>query len=148
MSSGNHALYRFWKDEELLYIGITCNIPTRVREHKNSKPWWTDVNQITLEHYATRQDVEAAERQAIQNEEPVWNVTYNSGRGGGSAPRTIGVSPADIRIDELESETYMLTAEVAHANSTIEVRDQEVAYWKAKHLQICTNYAKAYSQYE
>lgn len=76
-----HVLYRFWNaDNELLYIGITVHLPTRLTQHRAEKDWWAEVTAITLEHYNTREDVLAAERAAIEAEWPIWNIKHNTSR--------------------------------------------------------------------
>jgi hypothetical protein len=72
------TLYRFFDASgALLYVGITCDLPERVRRHRGEKAWWLDVANITVQHYADRQSVEEAEREAIERERPRWNVVYN-----------------------------------------------------------------------
>jgi len=71
------ALYRFFgADDLLLYIGITNSVPRRFDQH-GDKPWWTQVERSTLEHYPSRREALAAEKAAIQAEKPVWNVCHN-----------------------------------------------------------------------
>lgn len=73
-----HALYRFFdRDGYLLYIGLTKNPGTRWPAHSKDKPWWTEVATITIEHYPTRAEVEAAEIAAIRAERPLYNVQHN-----------------------------------------------------------------------
>ena len=58
-----HALYRFFdRTDVLLYVGITANLPTRMKNHSKGKPWWTQIHNITIEHFDTRQDALDAER--------------------------------------------------------------------------------------
>lgn len=76
-----HVLYRFFAaNGELLYIGLTLNPGTRWKKHAKEKPWWTEVVGITLEHFPSREAVEAAEVAAIRAERPVYNITHNRGR--------------------------------------------------------------------
>jgi predicted GIY-YIG superfamily endonuclease len=74
----SQALYRFFDaDDELLYIGITSHLPGRVSEHEGEKPWWTDVERVSVEHFATREEVIEAEREAIRTEGPKHNISHN-----------------------------------------------------------------------
>lgn len=83
-----HALYRFYAaDGELLYIGITASLPTRIGDHRSDKPWWTKVADIKVEHFGDREAVLVAEAVAIRTERPTWNVTHN--RAAGSPTSTI-----------------------------------------------------------
>jgi hypothetical protein len=69
-----HALYRFFDESgTLLYVGITHHPTGRWRQHRGSKPWWHEVRTITLEPFADRRSVLAAERAAIAAERPSWN---------------------------------------------------------------------------
>ena len=72
-----HTLYRFYDAAgRLLYVGITANPITRFKQHRREKPWWLDVAEIKMQQFASRPDLENAERQAIRDERPLWNVIY------------------------------------------------------------------------
>lgn len=75
--SGSHALYRFFDaGGDLLYVGITNDPGRRWGRHSNSKPWWHEVDRIEIERYPDRTSVLAAERKAIQEESPRYNVVH------------------------------------------------------------------------
>lgn len=77
-ASRPHALYRFYDTHDrLLYIGITVSLPTRLTDHRDDKPWWRDVARMTVEHFADRESVLAAEKAAIVTERPLHNVHHN-----------------------------------------------------------------------
>ncbi len=63
----------------LLYVGIAGNPGRRFEQHKKDKPWWGDVANIRLEHFATRVDALAAEGVAIRTENPRHNIAGRSG---------------------------------------------------------------------
>lgn len=65
----------------LLYVGVTGDPGARWRAHSNEKAWWREVVTVEVEHYDTRDEVEAAEALAIKSEGPLHNVL------GGRAPR-------------------------------------------------------------
>jgi hypothetical protein len=89
-----HALYRFYgAGGTLLYIGLTANLPTRLINHRDEKPWWTGVARITVEHFPDRASVVEAERRAIEAERPLYNVQHN--RPQASPPRTAKVAATD-----------------------------------------------------
>jgi hypothetical protein len=78
LATRHHALYRFYdRSDVLLYVGITVDLPTRMGNHQTDKPWWADVARMTVEHHASRADVLDAERQAIRDEKPLYNVHHN-----------------------------------------------------------------------
>ena len=58
----------------LLYVGIAGNPGRRFQEHAGTKPWWVQVSWVSVEHYETRTEAEAAETAAIQTERPKYNV--------------------------------------------------------------------------
>lgn len=76
----SHALYRFYDTGgALLYVGITLNPAERWRAHRDEKPWWHEISTITIEVHPTRDTVLDAERAAIINEQPAYNVAHNRG---------------------------------------------------------------------
>lgn len=73
-----HALYRFFdRTDVLLYIGISVNLPARLRQHSGGKPWWLTVARISVEYYPSRDEALAAERAAIKAERPLFNDVHN-----------------------------------------------------------------------
>lgn len=73
-----HALYRFFDDQgSLLYVGLTVNLPTRLRDHHRGKAWWQSVARMTVQRYPTRAEVVFAERLAIIAEKPLHNVRHS-----------------------------------------------------------------------
>ncbi|MEV1013740.1 GIY-YIG nuclease family protein [Micromonospora sp. NPDC049801] len=73
-----HALYRFFdRTDVLLYVGITADLPTRLKSHRKGKPWWTQVANITIEPFETRQEALDAEKRAIREEGPLHNDQHN-----------------------------------------------------------------------
>lgn len=68
------ALYRFYDAaERLLYVGITDSVEARFAAHRD-KFWWPEVARHTIEWIDTRQSAEAAEKAAMREERPLWNV--------------------------------------------------------------------------
>lgn len=74
------VLYRFFDGRDvLLYVGITDRPGSRWSEHMRQKPWWPDVRRQTAEWYGNRDAAEKAERSAIKDERPIYNVVHASG---------------------------------------------------------------------
>ena len=68
------ALYRFYGPFDiLLYIGITEDLPGRMRQHEAAQPWWSDVERKTVAWYETRAKADRAETLAIAVEKPLHN---------------------------------------------------------------------------
>jgi predicted GIY-YIG superfamily endonuclease len=75
MGTAPTSLYRLHDAQGgLLYIGIAGNPGRRFQEHAGTKPWWGQVSWVSIEHYETRTEAEAAETEAIQTERPKYNV--------------------------------------------------------------------------
>lgn len=73
-----HALYRmFDRYRQLLYVGITMSPAKRFAAHRYDKPWWNDVHTITIERFASKDELEAAELMAIRTEYPHHNILHN-----------------------------------------------------------------------
>jgi predicted GIY-YIG superfamily endonuclease len=74
-----HTLYRMFSAAGvLLYVGVTNDAGRRWREHAASKPWWSEVANVTVEHHPNRRSVELAERLAIITERPIHNLIHNA----------------------------------------------------------------------
>ncbi len=68
------TLYRhFDSDENLLYVGISSRPWKRMVEHKVSC-WYDKIHNITLQHYESREEAIKAEREAITEENPIFNI--------------------------------------------------------------------------
>jgi hypothetical protein len=73
-----HVLYRFYgRRDQLLYIGITKDPPTRFRQHAAEKAWWHAVTRVETENFSCRSALEEAEREAIIEYQPLFNVVHN-----------------------------------------------------------------------
>tara|TARA_R110000737_G_C14265472_1_gene429360 strand:+ start:44 stop:544 length:501 start_codon:yes stop_codon:yes gene_type:complete len=73
------ALYRqFTDDKTLLYVGISLNAQNRLSQHYKSSAWFTEVTDVTIEWFDTREEALKAEVTAIHNEKPKCNIHHNS----------------------------------------------------------------------
>lgn len=71
-------LYRFFdSNQRLLYVGISYHIESRLDSHRHQKPW-DKVARITVESHPTREGALTAERRAIRDEKPAWNVVHTA----------------------------------------------------------------------
>lgn len=89
------VLYRMYDQAgALLYVGITVHLGGRFDHHRRTKPWWTDVVRIEMQHFPNRAAVEEAERLAVAAEGPRYNVHLTdvpftaAGAGSPSVRRT------------------------------------------------------------
>lgn len=75
------GLYRLYSAQGvLLYVGIADNIPSRLKQHSKDKPWWPEVASTAFQQFPSRAEAEAAEKRAIQSEQPLHNVVHNRNR--------------------------------------------------------------------
>lgn len=72
------ALYRLYgADKTLLYIGVSDDPERRFKQHRDTKPWWPQVAQKTIEWHPSRDRALAEEATAIKAETPVHNIEHN-----------------------------------------------------------------------
>ncbi len=72
-----YYLYRhFDQGGILLYVGIALNPVYRLSQHRNTSPWYWSIARIEISRFETREESEAAERDAIQNERPLFNLRH------------------------------------------------------------------------
>lgn len=84
IATAETSLYRMYDaDGILLYVGISLSFPARFATHKSEKPWASEVANMTVEQYPTRQAALDAEAAAIIAENPV----HNRQRPGVKRPR-------------------------------------------------------------
>lgn len=67
-------LYRH-RDEagRLLYVGISLNALTRLRQHQAGSGWFQKIARVDIETHPSRSAALAAENRAIRNEAPLYN---------------------------------------------------------------------------
>ncbi|MFF7758328.1 GIY-YIG nuclease family protein [Streptomyces griseorubiginosus] len=73
-AAGRTALYRLYGLEGLLYVGITTSPLTRIRTHLRDQPWGPRVIAVRIDY---PDHAEAAERDTVQAERPLYNVVFN-----------------------------------------------------------------------
>lgn len=84
--SGPSCLYRFFDAQGvLLYVGIAKDPVVRERQHAQHSTWHAHARSRTIEWFEDRESALAAERAAIRDEAPVFNVV---GARGLPAPYT------------------------------------------------------------
>lgn len=70
-----HVVYRFYDTRgELLYVGISLAGVQRLGQHRSSKDWFVDVARTEFTHYPDYESAREAERVAIANESPRYNI--------------------------------------------------------------------------
>lgn len=71
-----HLYRHFDHDGILLYVGQSLSAVSRLVEHRRSSPWLWSVTRVEIERHPTRQAALEAERKAIQEEAPLFNVVH------------------------------------------------------------------------
>ena len=90
--NGPTVLYRhFAADGTLLYVGIAVDEKARWRLHRRESPWACFVARVEREVMPTRDAAEAAEREAVRAERPIYNTRLSR-----------DVATRDRRIQEFE----------------------------------------------
>ena len=73
-----HELYRhFDADNNLLYVGISKSAIARLSQHSLTGHWYDSICRVTIERFNSREELEQAEKRAIKNESPKYNIVHN-----------------------------------------------------------------------
>lgn len=84
-------LYRWWDaDGKLLYVGKSVSLYARIAAHRRKSEFFREAATMTLERFASPEDLSKAEITAIRAERPAYNVQHSIGPGGDTG-RTITV---------------------------------------------------------
>jgi predicted DNA-binding transcriptional regulator AlpA/predicted GIY-YIG superfamily endonuclease len=69
------SLYRhFDREGRLLYVGISMNVFARLAQHRRESHWYSQITRVEIEHFDSREEVLAAEGEAIRGEKPLHDV--------------------------------------------------------------------------
>lgn len=70
-----YVIYRFYAaDGALLYVGVTADLPSRMRQHAREKPWWPQVARVESDLCGSEADALVKEGTAIVAEKPRYNI--------------------------------------------------------------------------
>jgi predicted GIY-YIG superfamily endonuclease len=71
------TVYLLWAaDQTLLYVGRSSASMTRQRDHQRTKAWWPDVAAATFEHFPSKSEAIARERELIERLAPRHNRMF------------------------------------------------------------------------
>ncbi len=117
------VLYRFFDAEDaLLYVGITNSPQGRYNQHRGDKRWFKDVVRSTMEHFKTREELEAAEIIAIQTEKPKYNIRHSVI----SPQKQISVGPRAIWRHSADANHFKRPDAIATDEPSIEERERRL----------------------
>lgn len=74
LADRHHSVY--WvhgRYNRLLYVGLTSDLPNRLRHHQQLSKWWHEAKTIRLEHFPDRAKARVAEYAAINRLRPLYN---------------------------------------------------------------------------
>ncbi len=130
-----HTVYRFFDaDDELLWVGVTATRTRRFAQHREQREWWTEIVRAEFEHFGTRAEAEAAEREQIQTLHPRYNVHKSNGVPVGmlstkELAEQIRVSSETVRV--LANRGYLPVAGRTHKGSAFFDWDETEAWIRA-----------------
>jgi excisionase family DNA binding protein len=77
-----YVVYRLYDaDGTPLYIGSTKSLASRLDGHRRTKPWWSEVERLETEQFASIDEMREAEQQEIESLNPRYNVKHNRAKG-------------------------------------------------------------------
>ena len=93
------TLYRaFNKNNELLYVGISGSLMTRMNSHKRTKSWFKEISCLTTKHYDTREEALTAESKAIKEENPKYNIQGKQDKPRNKPHRSSKINSHDAEV--------------------------------------------------
>lgn len=70
-------LYRYYDHHgRLIYVGVSKQAVVRAMQHERTAHWWDAWASMTRETFPTRDAALDAERTAIRNERPLFNIVH------------------------------------------------------------------------
>ena len=76
-SKAFHLYRHFDAAGTLLYVGVSISALNRLMGHKEKAHWYWTIARMDVANYETRQASLDAERRAIVEEKPLFNITHN-----------------------------------------------------------------------
>lgn len=77
----SHHVYVFWAGREPLYVGVTSDLPRRIRQHESNRAIWaTRATHISTVAFESRSEAAAGEVECISSLRPLYNVIGNPRR--------------------------------------------------------------------
>ena len=67
LSAGGHA------SQDVVYVGVTSHLPSRLQQHKADKPWWGEVDYVIAYCYSDRERALTWEAEFIRHHRPRFN---------------------------------------------------------------------------
>jgi DNA-binding transcriptional regulator YiaG len=119
-------LYRHYdKSGNLLYVGISQHSLIRLRTHRYVAQWFHEITRIEIEHFPHREGARRAEREAIINEHPRYNVAGKRSKSLRNLP-----IPTSLKVAKCLREFLQNTGiSVGEFAKTLGVHRSAVSHW-------------------
>lgn len=122
-------VYRLWDaQKELLYVGISKSLMTRIDQHAKGKSWADEIDSVTAKAYASRDAARAAEIQAIRSENPKHNIMDRAPLNHLVASR----EQWDSMNDEEKNESVQTLKRMAMAIMACSINPDKTERWSVK----------------
>jgi excinuclease UvrABC nuclease subunit len=72
-----HLYRHFDSGGTLLYVGISLSAFQRLAGHRINAHWFEQIKRVEMQTFATRAEAKAAERAAIEKENPLFNIQFS-----------------------------------------------------------------------
>ena len=76
-----HDVYRAYSGDVLIYVGISVDVFTRLKAHKQYARWYWEADRLEVVRRPNRSAARAEEARAIREHSPVHNVTKENAWG-------------------------------------------------------------------
>lgn len=91
------SLYRHYDCRaNILYIGISHNFSNRLDQHEQASEWYDQIAWVKVEHYESREQALIAEKKAILDEKPPFNMIHNGNSTVRIKQKRAGITEDDI----------------------------------------------------
>jgi excinuclease UvrABC nuclease subunit len=113
-------LYRHYgKDGTLLYVGVSLSAFQRLAQHRTNAHWFEQITRVEMETFSTRQQALNAERIAIINENPLFNIQFSEREAEARAAARVQ-----------RNKTIRATPNPATENLKRDRQEVETAFWQ------------------
>jgi hypothetical protein len=116
MPTHDHCVYQLIdRASEVIYVGSSSALFTRLGQHTKTKEWWSSVRGISVESFPTVDEMLDREAELIEMLDPIHNDTLGTAKALGMASALLGrkITREDVRAYVLADLVTPLMAENA-----------------------------------
>lgn len=107
-----------------LYVGCSKNVQRRLAEHKNEKPWWTEVSQVNTRAFERLIDARKEEQRLMNSKQPPHNGARSTPYQH-KANNYIGSSLKRVREDKLLTQQEVADAAGIGLSSIVRIENDK-----------------------